>query len=170
MDRTLDQARIRPFTPADAESIARHMNDRAIWRNLRDRVPHPYTADHAREFIAAVARGDLIAFAIEVDGAAAGSIGGRIGEDVRRRSFECGFWLGTAHHGRGIVSAVLPVFVEWVFAHLDVCRIEAQVFGWNVASIRVLVKSGFEHEGTLRSAVTKDGATTDLSSWAIVRE
>lgn len=169
MQRDFPHCRVRPFTPADAASIAHHMNDRAVWRNLRDRVPHPYTLADAHAFLARVAAGDPGAYAIEVDGAAVGGIGGRLGTDVRRRSFEVGFWLGAAFHGRGIMSEVLPAFIEWVFATLDVNRVDAQVFGWNRASERVLAKAGFVHEGTLRAAVTKDGQTTDLSIWAVVR-
>ena len=35
----------------DAESIARHANDREIWLNLRDLFPHPYTLENAEGYI-----------------------------------------------------------------------------------------------------------------------
>ena len=38
---------VRTFRLEDAPSIARNGNNRAIWRNLRDRFPHPYTEDDA---------------------------------------------------------------------------------------------------------------------------
>ncbi|MCA8948521.1 MAG: GNAT family N-acetyltransferase [Planctomycetes bacterium] len=169
MERQLKLSRVRHFAAADAGSIAQHMNDPAIWRNLRDRVPHPYSVEDARAYLAAVAAGDLTAFAIDVAGAAVGAIGGRVDVDVRRRTFEVGFWLGRAFQGRGIVSEIVPPFVEWLFAEFDVNRIEAQVFGWNTASERVLAKAGFVREGVLRAAITKAGETTDLSIWAVVR-
>jgi RimJ/RimL family protein N-acetyltransferase len=169
VDLQLAKCRIRPFTATDADSIARHMNDRSIWRNLRDRVPHPYTIDDARHFLAAVEAGEHTAYAIDVGSEAVGALGGHLGADVRRRTFEVGFWLGRAFHGRGIVSEALPVFVDEVFSRFDVGRVEAQVFGWNTASERVLEKAGFVREGVLRAAVTKDGATTDLSIWALLR-
>jgi hypothetical protein len=41
MERDLGSARLRQLTPADAVSLARHANDRAIWKNLRDAFPSP---------------------------------------------------------------------------------------------------------------------------------
>jgi hypothetical protein len=36
--------------PTDAMSLAHHANDRRIWRNLRDRFPHPYGLAEAEAF------------------------------------------------------------------------------------------------------------------------
>ena len=44
------------------------------------------------------------------------------------------------------------------------------VFAWNPASARVLEKAGYVLEGRLRSAVIKDGRTTDGLLYALVRE
>lgn len=46
---------LRPLQPGDAESLARHANDRQIWENLRDRFPHPYSQADAEEYIAHLA-------------------------------------------------------------------------------------------------------------------
>ena len=46
---------LRPLVAADAESLARHANDRGVWQNLRDRFPHPYSLADAEAYIAHVA-------------------------------------------------------------------------------------------------------------------
>jgi len=42
---------IRSFKSGDAVSIAKNANDRAVWINLRDRFPHPYTLQDAEEWV-----------------------------------------------------------------------------------------------------------------------
>ena len=162
---------MRDFGAGDAASIARHADDRRVWRNLLDRFPHPYTVADAEQWLAHVAAQDPgTDFAIEIDGEAAGGIGLTPGQDVHRRSAHIGFWLGRAHWGKGIASELVPAVTEWAFAHLDLCRIHAEVFEWNAASMRVLEKAGYEREGRLRRAAVKDGETIDLLVYAIVRE
>ena len=40
---------LRPWRIEDAASVAMYANNRAIWRNLRDVFPSPFTLDDARE-------------------------------------------------------------------------------------------------------------------------
>jgi [ribosomal protein S5]-alanine N-acetyltransferase len=47
-------------------------------------------------------------------------------------------------------------------------RLEAPVFAWNPASMRVLEKIGFEREGTLRKSVYKDGQIIDCMLYALL--
>ena len=165
----LDHCTVRPWADADRPALVRHANDREVWRNLRDRFPHPYTPEAAEDWLAYLGHTDpLTHFAIEVDGAAAGGIGFEIGQDVHRRSAEIGYWLGRAVWGRGIATEALGAVTEWAFAHHDLCRIEAHVFGGNAASLRVLEKAGYACEARHRLAVTKDGATTDLVVYAVL--
>ena len=73
MDIRLTRARIRAPRADDAEAIARHLDDRALWPDLRDRVPHPYGIDDARAFLANfLPRDPPESFAIEWHGECAG--------------------------------------------------------------------------------------------------
>lgn len=171
MERVLNQCRLRPARLGDAESIARGLNDRAIWRNLRDHVPHPYALADAQAFLARVMSSDpQQIWVIDIAEAAVGAIGVHPRDDVYRGTLEIGYWVSRAFHGRGIASEVVPAIVEHVFATWpNVVRIQGDVFAWNAASARVLEKSGFVREGVLRDAVTKDGELTDLWTYAILR-
>jgi ribosomal-protein-alanine N-acetyltransferase len=166
----LDHCTVRPWADGDRAALVRHANDRDVWRNLRDRFPNPYTPEAAEDWLAYLAHTDpLTHFAIEVDGEAAGGIGFEIGQDVHRRSAEIGYWLGRAVWGRGIATEALRAVTAWAFAHHDLVRLQACVFAWNPASLRVLEKAGYVREATLKQAVSKDGATIDMLIYAMLR-
>jgi [ribosomal protein S5]-alanine N-acetyltransferase len=163
--------RLRPWRLDDVESLARHANNRKVWLNVRDHFPHPYTPAHAREWIEQVAPVEPVSqFAIEVDGEAAGGVGITPQQDVDRFSAELGYWLGEAHWGRGIMTAVVRSMSEHAFAAFHLHRIYAGVFEWNPASRRVLEKAGFTLEGRLRRAAFKDGKLLDQYLYALTRE
>ena len=80
---------------------------------------------------------------------------------IHRRSAEIGYWLGEPFWGRGIATAALRALTDYAFANHDIVRLDAGVFEWNPASMRVLEKVGYVLEGRLRKSVTKDGQTID---------
>lgn len=158
---------------ADVPDLVRHANDRDVSRNLRDRFPFPYAEADAQGWLALVAERDPVTnVAIEVDGAAVGGIGLELRDpdDVERRTAEIGYWLGRAAWGRGVAtSAVIAWTAYGLQAFPDLLRIEAGVYGWNPASMRVLEKAGYTREGVARQAITKDGHTTDRVLFGFVR-
>jgi RimJ/RimL family protein N-acetyltransferase len=166
----LERCSLRPWRADDAAALARHANDREVWRNLRDAFPHPYTLEHARAFIR-MARDMSPArfFALEVGGEAAGGIGVTPLADVYRRAGEIGFWLARAHWNQGIVSEAARALTEYAFGPLDLVRLQAGVFAWNTASMRVLEKCGYAREGVQRRAIFKDGCFADCVLYAKLR-
>lgn len=38
---------LRPLTDNDADSLARQLNNKKVWDNLRDALPYPYTSQDA---------------------------------------------------------------------------------------------------------------------------
>lgn len=162
---------IRSWRPQDVAALVRYANNRKIWLNLRDRFPHPYTAADAEQWILfAVEAVPETHFAIAIGEEAAGGIGLDLKGDVYRRSAEIGYWLGEPFWGRGIATAAVRAVTEYAFAHLDVCRVYANIFEWSTASMRVLEKAGYVCEGRLRKSVTKDGQTIDELIYGFVRD
>ncbi|HUB08911.1 MAG TPA: GNAT family protein [Myxococcales bacterium] len=163
----LQRCLVRPWRPEDVESLAESADDLRIWRNLRDRFPHPYTRADAEAWIAANAGLEAPTnFAIEVNGKAVGGIGVTVQPDVYRHSAEIGYWLGVAHWRKGIATEAVGAVSEWAFRTLGIHRLYAGVFGWNPASARVLEKAGYQLEGRLRAAATKAGETVDVYLFA----
>jgi len=71
MQLVLERCTIRPWRLEDAESLARHANNRKVWLVLRDLFPNPYTTDDARKFLQhVVSDRPKTKFCIQVDGAA----------------------------------------------------------------------------------------------------
>jgi [ribosomal protein S5]-alanine N-acetyltransferase len=76
MRLVLERCTIRPWRLDDAESLARHANNRKIWLAVRDLFPHPYTIQDAHEFLQrTISEGSAMKFCIEIDGVAVGGIG-----------------------------------------------------------------------------------------------
>ena len=170
MEIKLASCSVRSWQWQDRDAIVQHANNWNVWINLRDRFPHPYRVNDARNWLESVI--DFkpeTNFAISVEGQAVGGIGFAIQPDVGSRSAEIGYWLGEDFWGRGIATDALIAVSEHAFANFDVCRLFAHVFEWNHASVRVLEKAGFTAEGRLRKSVTKNGKTIDQLLYALVR-
>jgi RimJ/RimL family protein N-acetyltransferase len=166
-----DRILLRDWQPGDEPFLVRNANNRKVWINLRDRFPFPYRQADARRWVLQTCMlAPQTQFAIVVDGEAAGGIGLEIRSDVFRRSAEIGYWLGEPFWGRGIATEALRALTDYGFARFDLVRIDAGVFGWNRASIRVLEKAGYFLEGCLKKSVTKDGQTIDQFLYAKVKE
>jgi ribosomal-protein-alanine N-acetyltransferase len=126
---------VRTFLPADAASLARLGNNRAIWLNLRDRFPHPYLEKDAAWYIDFVlTKGSYHSFAIDVDGQAVGGVSLRPGEDIERIGAEIGYWLGEPYWGRGIMTDAVRLTTEYALSDLNLERVFAVPFTTNVAS------------------------------------
>ena len=120
-----------------------------MWRNLRDRFPHPYSLRHAEVWIdLAAAQTPETNFAIASATEAIGGIGLELRRDVHRRSANVGYWLGEPYWGRGIATGALRAFTEFAFAEFNLVRIDANVYEWNPASARVLEEGGIRVRGT----------------------
>jgi ribosomal-protein-alanine N-acetyltransferase len=153
---------LRPWLPADIPSLVANANNRNVWRNLADVFPHPYTEEDAEEWLRVAGNpGRNLIFAIERDGLAVGGIGARAGAGIFARTAHFGYWLGEGHWGRGLATAAGRAMLDYLAADARFVRLEAPVFEWNPASMRVLEKLGFEREGILRRSVTKDGRLID---------
>lgn len=168
----LSQATIRPWRIQDISDLARHADDRAIWRNLRQVFPHPYTERDARQWVGArlADPAPLQMAAIAVGAQPVGAIGVTPGADVFAHSWELGYWLAREYWGRGIMTEAACAFTRYAFETFPCTRIYAGVFGWNGASARVLEKAGYTLEGRHRHGVFKDGEYTDHLIYGILRE
>lgn len=165
-----DHCVVRDWQPADEAALVAHANNRKVWRNLHHRFPHPFTAADAKNWFALLAATpEPTHWAIECDGVAVGGIGVDPGEGIFAKSGHFGYWLGEAYWGRGIMTTAVRAASEYALDHFGLVRLEAPVFAWNPASMRVLEKAGFRREGVLRKSVLKDGELIDQVLYALVR-
>ncbi len=161
---------LRPWVTGDKINLVRFANDRRIWRNLTHMFPSPYTEEDADHWLQIVNEFDPDThFAIEVNGLAIGGIGAAPLEGIFSGTSEFGYWLGAPYWGKGIATAAAQAMVAHAFSNLACERLEAAVFEWNPASMRVLEKAGFSLEGVLKRSAFKDGQLINRHMYAITK-
>ncbi|QIW97197.1 hypothetical protein AMS68_002715 [Peltaster fructicola] len=174
-----DHIVIRRYRDEDAEVYAHHANNRNVWNTLSDRMPHPYTVDDAKAWIAhtrspetqavggrslsiTTARRISAAYVIVVDGVPCGSISLEFGSGVYRLNATLGYWLGEEYHSKGIMSRAVPAFVAWAWQTFGyIVRLNATAYKSNTKSQRVLQKAGFVLESTRVNGCIKNGIICD---------
>lgn len=162
---------LRPFLLSDSKSLAKHANNRLIWKNLRDRFPFPYTELDAIQFIQMVScNSPITEFAIDVNGEAVGAAGIVLKDDIYKGNGEIGYWLGQEYWGKGIGTQIVAELVRKAFEEFNLYRVYAEVFGTNTASIRALEKNGLVKEAGLKRSIIKDGERLDLLIFSKTKE
>jgi RimJ/RimL family protein N-acetyltransferase len=158
-----ERCTLRPWNAGDIPELPRLADNRRVARNLTHLFPHPYSINDAVAWVAlnTSATPRLFAFAIEVEGKLAGGCGVSPFDGVFHRTAEIGYWLGEPFWGKGIATDATRAAVAWAFEDRKFARLEAGVFEWNPASMRVLEKNGFRREGVVRKSVEKDGRLLD---------
>lgn len=96
--------------------------------------------------------------------------GGFASFDAASASAEIGYVLHPEVWGKGYATELVSRVVEWGFDSEDLSKIRARCAPANVASARVLEKSGFRRDGTIRKAFCKQGLHFDLHEYSILRE
>jgi len=80
------------------------------------------------------------------------------------RTAEVGYSIGSKYWGRGYATEALEAIVEWLFGGGRITRVSAMLHPGNVASARVLEKTGFAFEGRTQLSywVGDDNSDDDL--------
>ncbi len=158
---------IRPLTISDRHRLVEFANNENVARNLRDAFPHPYTLHDATEFIERCAhQSPAMVFAIVFNGLYVGNIGLHQGVDVYRKTAELGYLLDENFWNKGIMTRAVNLICEYGFKELNLVKIWAGIFDFNIASKSVLEKGGFKLEAILEKAVFKNNQIGDEYRYA----
>lgn len=106
--------------------------------------------------------------AITVNGELIGSIGIKKA-DYENKKAEIGYWIGEPYWGKGYTSEAVKQITGLLFKRFGFVRLEAGVYHPNIASQKVLKKSGYQFEGTKRKSIRKGNQCFDEKLYAIVR-
>ena len=82
---------------------------------------------------------------------------------------EIGYWLAKPYWNQGIATAAVTAITEYGFKELELERITAHVFSFNLGSAKVLEKTGYRYEGYLRNHYKKDGKLLDGKIYAVLK-
>ncbi|BBQ13559.1 GNAT family N-acetyltransferase [Stenotrophomonas maltophilia] len=86
---------------------------------------------------------------------------------ARHSSAEVAYELSPSVWGRGIATAVSRQVTSWALRQFGWQRLQATVLDTNIASTRVLLKSGFAHEGRLRNLRKVAGVSRDFDIYSL---
>ncbi|NLL05798.1 MAG: GNAT family N-acetyltransferase [Clostridiaceae bacterium] len=165
--------KIRQWRIDDAQFLCEALNNKKVQDNLRDGIPFPYTIKSAEEYITAMLNSDkdkTYAFAITVEDNAIGSIGVFRKDNIHYRTAEIGYYIAEPYWGKGFGTSAVKQICQYIFEHTDIIRIFAEPFAENLASCRILEKSGFLCEGVLRKNAVKNGKILDMKMYSLVKE
>ena len=157
----------------DAKDIAVALSNKKIQDNLRDGLPYPYSEQDGIDFISSMLSAnedETFAFAITLDDKVIGSIGVFRQQNIHRQTAEMGYYIAEEYWGKGIMTDAVKQICEYVFKNSDILRIYAEPFAYNIGSCRVLEKTGFQYEGTLRNNAVKNGKVIDMKMYSLLRE
>lgn len=93
--------------------------------------------------------------------------------NVRRGVAETGtlgYWIGSPFAGRGHTTAAVRGVVGFAFDRVKLHRLEAACLPTNLASRRVLEKSGFRNEGRARAYLKINGEWADHLLFGLVED
>lgn len=159
---TQENISLQLLTERDVPAIARFADNYLIWRNVRDRMPRPYTEADAAFFVQLKkTENPACTFGIHYQDSLAGVIGLELREDIHRLNAEVGYWIGEPYWNKGIATRAVQIMTRYAFGELQLHRLFAGVFHTNPASARVLAKAGFQLEYIARQAVIKEGNLLD---------
>jgi ribosomal-protein-alanine N-acetyltransferase len=161
--------------------------DVRAWREVRSRnvawlspweatVP-PNSGEQVPSFGQMVARfrdearaGRTLAWAMTLDGRLVGQVtvaGISMGS---LRAASIGYWIDSRVAGLGLTPMAVALAIDHCFGQLRLHRIEIVIRPENAASLRVVQKLGFRHEGSRPAYLHIDGAWRDHEVFALNAE
>lgn len=163
---------LRPWESRDAPAVVDAYSDPAIQRwNLQVLDPKEATAWVEHWEVSWQSESDACWAA--VDPSESGMILGRVALrdiDLSAGIGQITYWVLPAARGRGIAAAATEAVVRWALDDLGLHRLELHHSIQNPASCRVAEKSGFQLEGTARSALLHADGWHDMHLHARVAD
>lgn len=89
----------------------------------------------------------------------------------RNQTAEMAIGIGNkAYRGKGYGRDALSLILNYAFSELCLHRVGLTVLGYNTRAIKAYERVGFQHEGTYRQAIQRNGQRYDLLLYSILRE
>jgi [ribosomal protein S5]-alanine N-acetyltransferase len=99
-------------------------------------------------------------------------VGGLTLANVRRgvaQAGSLGYWIGEPFARQGLMTAAVQALIPFTFDTLRLHRLEAACIPTNLASIRLLEKTGFTREGFARQYLCINGIWQDHLLYALLK-
>lgn len=160
---------LRPFEAEDARAVSRLAGDMRVSESAAT-IPYPYSAELAQSWIEGHGllrrKGLAIIRAIESpDEGLVGCAELRISSALKATSL--GYWIGFPYWGRGYATEAGRALVRYALGELRLLRVRACCLARNLASGRVLEKTGLRYLGESRFPFLHRGNPERLSYYGL---
>ena len=164
---------LRPLKITDAPAIQRQFPHWNIVKHLSTRIPWPYPADGAFQFLSNVVlpkmeNGQMLGWAICLINHPNALIGVMTYDFSETKGLRRGFWLAEQYHGHGYMTDAAALMQDHLFDVLKLPVFYAMNATDNHASRRIKEKLGGRHLGTVSFEHLSGGAESEM--WAIHRD
>lgn len=164
---------LRRLIKSDAQSLFENARDKEISRYTT--VPHPYTLQHAYDFIKMTHRkqrkNEALNLGIELRETK--KIIGMISLTKIQKincNAELGYWLGKKFWGQNIIQEAVKMMLNVGFNQLKLHKINACVIEPNIKSQKVLLRAGFVSEGISRENMWTDNKWCDYLRFGLLKK
>lgn len=133
----------------DIDALAHLANNAAI-ATMVSRMPHPYTAKDAADFVRRTKDGEIGKCVYAITKADNGQFLGCCALEPHPggETLELGYWLGQPHWNQGFGTEAAHALIDMAFRSRDIAQIDARCRVTNLPSRRVIQKCGFQFQGS----------------------
>lgn len=134
----------------DIDALA-HLANNAAVATMVSRMPHPYTARDAADFVRRTNAGEIGKCVYAITKVDNGEFLGCCALEPHvndEDTLEIGYWLGEPHWNRGYATEAAHALIDMAFRTRDIAHIDARCRVTNIASRRVIQKCGFQFQGS----------------------
>jgi RimJ/RimL family protein N-acetyltransferase len=161
---TTERLVLRRFRPSDAGTLAGYRTDPEVARYQSWQSPYSLAkAQYAIESFAAADPDEPGWFQYAVELTAERAHIGDVGVNLHdnRRQADIGYTLASERQGHGYATEAVRAVLEHLFRVKGLHKVSAECDARNVASSRLLERTGFQREGLLRRHSWVKGEWTD---------
>lgn len=162
----------------DIDALA-HLANNANIATMVSRMPHPYTAKDAADFVRRTTNGEIGKCVYAITRGDNGTFLGCCALEPQQdeHTVEIGYWLGEPYWNRGFATEAAHALIDIAFrTRNDLDHIDARCRVTNIASRRVIQKCGFQFQGTgmiqclaLGGMVAVEWFRLDRKTWMSLR-
>ncbi|HLP67256.1 GNAT family N-acetyltransferase [Ciceribacter azotifigens] len=128
-----------------------HLANNAAVATMVSRMPHPYTAKDAADFVRRSNLGEIGKCVYAITKAENGAFLGCCGLEPHQsdpETLEIGYWLGQPYWNQGYATEAAHALIDMAFRTREIRFIDARCRVTNIPSRRVIQKCGFQFQGS----------------------
>jgi len=128
-----------------------HLANNAAVATMVSRMPHPYTAKDAADFVRRSNLGEIGKCVYAITKTENGAFLGCCGLEPHQddpETLEIGYWLGEPYWNQGYATEAAHALIDMAFRTREIRFIDARCRVTNIASRRVIQKCGFQFQGS----------------------